>query len=198
MEYAEAVFFYAFAAVAIGGSLMVIVRRNILHCALFLVLVFFAVAALFVMMDAEFLAAVQVLVYAGAIMVLFLFVILLVQVERIQMMRLAHRQSPLVVVVTLVFLGELLFIILRGAAKLAPPAAAPAQLGSTESFGALLYTDYIFPFEVASVLLLAAMIGAIILARRDDEEDEIIDDASAIEAATERRDAPAAPATHRG
>ncbi|MBI3092491.1 MAG: NADH-quinone oxidoreductase subunit J [Candidatus Tectomicrobia bacterium] len=167
-------FFYLFAAVAVGAALVVVLNRNILHCAMALVLMFFAIAALFLMLGAEFIAAVQVLVYAGAIMVLFLFVILLIQIDRVQMLRFAHRQSPLVVIIAVLLLAELLYMIIRGTLGIAPggadAAAAGAASGSTEAFGALLYTTYLFPFEVASVLLLAAMIGAILLARLDKEE----------------------------
>ena len=171
-------FFYLFSAIAVAAALVVILHRNILHCALSLILMFFAVAALFVTLDAEFIAAVQVLVYAGAIMVLFLFVILLIQVDRVRMMRFAHRQSPFVVIVAVLMLAELLFIVIRGAGALSGNVASnmagkgvgEAVLGSTKAIGGILYTKYLFPFEVASVLLLAAMIGAIILARSDDED----------------------------
>lgn len=160
-------FFFLFAAGAVFCSLMVISRRNVMHCALFLVLTFFFVAAIFVMLDAQFLAAVQVLVYAGAIMVLFTFVIFLVQVPQTEKIRQTFRQRNLVLAVCL-FLGVEVAYILFGLHLPAVRTAAPAvQGGSTESFAAVLFTRFLFPFEVVSVLLLAAMIGAIVLAKKE-------------------------------
>jgi NADH-quinone oxidoreductase subunit J len=164
-------FFLLFAALGTYGAFRVITLRNVVHCALHLVLTFVAVAAIYVMLSAEFLAAVQVLVYAGAIMVLFLFVILLIQVERTAALRQLHRQSPLAIGVALVLFAEIAFVVFRKVAAIGPAGkitpAVQAKIGNTELVGSILYTKHLFPFEVASVLLLAAMIGAIVLMKRE-------------------------------
>jgi NADH-quinone oxidoreductase subunit J len=167
----EWVFFLLFAAVGTYGAFRVITMRNVVHCALHLVLTFVAVAAIYVMLSAEFLAAVQILVYAGAIMVLFLFVILLIQVEHTAAMRQLHRQSPLAIGVALVLFAELAYVMFRKLTAIGPAGeitpAVQAQVGNTELVGGALYTTFLFPFEVASVLLLAAMIGAIVLMKKE-------------------------------
>lgn len=164
-------FFLLFAAVGTYGAFRVVTMKNVVHCALHLVLTFIAVAAVYVMLSAEFLAAVQVLVYAGAIMVLFLFVILLIQIEHTVAMRQLHRQSPLAIAVAVVLFAEIAYVMFRKVSTLGPAGgmtpAVQAQVGNTELFGAALYTTYLFPFEVASVLLLAAMIGAIVLMKKE-------------------------------
>lgn len=168
MEWA---FFLIFAAVGTYGAFRVITMRNVVHCALHLVLTFIAVAAIYVILAAEFLAAVQVLVYAGAIMVLFLFVILLIQVDRAAALRQLHSQSPLAIGVALALFAEIAYVMSKKAAAIGPAgqmtAQLQAQVGNTELVGAALYTTYLFPFEVASVLLLAAMIGAIVLMKKE-------------------------------
>ncbi|HLC26507.1 MAG TPA: NADH-quinone oxidoreductase subunit J [bacterium] len=164
----EPFFFFLFAAGAVISALLVISRRNIMHCALFLVLTFFFVAAIFVLLNAEFLAAVQVLVYAGAIMVLFTFVIFLVHIPRTEKIRRTFGQKNLALALG-VFLGlEVAYIVYGAISAPASPAAAPVvQGGNTESFGVALFTRFLFPFEIVSVLLLAAMIGAIVLAKKE-------------------------------
>lgn len=160
-------FFYALAGLALLASLMVVTRRNAVHSAMFLVFAFFCVAGIYVTLSAEFLAAVQVLVYAGGIVVLFLFVIMLVP--------LAPRMSPLrirqgaaaLLAVTLVASA---FVIIYGQIRDrgAPAEGAGAVVdGTIESVGMAIYTRYLLPFEVASVLLLVAMVGAVVLARRE-------------------------------
>ena len=164
-------FFLIFAGVATYGAFRVITMRNVVHCALHLVMTFFAVAGIYVMLAAEFLAGVQVLVYAGAIMVLFLFVILLVQVERTAVMRAVHRQSPVAIGVALVLFAEIAYVMFRKISAIGPSGAitpaVQAQVGNTELVGVALYTTFLFPFEVASVVLLAAMIGAIVLMKKE-------------------------------
>jgi NADH-quinone oxidoreductase subunit J len=164
-------FFLIFAGIGTYGAFRVITMRNVVHCALHLVLTFIAVGAIYVILAAEFLAAVQVLVYAGAIMVLFLFVILLIQVEHTSAMRQAHRQSPLAIGVALVLFAEIAYVMFRKVAAIGPAGKVTpelqAQVGNTELVGSALYTTYLFPFEVASLLLLAAMIGAIVLMKKE-------------------------------
>ena len=164
----ELYFFYMFSGGMIIASLLMITRANVIHAALLLVLTFFFLAGIFVLAGAEFLAAVQILLYAGGIMVLYLFSIMLMNVEVAVRMRQWHRQGVMVFVAA-ALLGLEIWAVL---ADVEFPAAKQwgwslgATPGNVEALGAVLYTKFLFPFEVASVLLLAAMIGAIVLAKR--------------------------------
>ncbi len=167
----ELLFFYIFAGVAILSAIMVVTNKNILHAALFLILAFFCVAAIYVILRAEFLAAVQVLLYVGAIMALFIFTILLINVMQAQFLRQFHGQRPLAAILVVGLLAETLFLLFsdfRGNFPLMQetPAAFSGPAG-LEALARLLLTDYLLLFEVASVLLLAALIGAVVLARGD-------------------------------
>jgi len=168
----QVAFFWLFSFLAIFSALMVITRRNIIHSALFLVSTFFWIAAIYVLIEAELLAAIQVLVYAGAIMVLIVFTILLINVQEVRMINPWQRQRPLALIIGVALLAELGIILSK---SLFPEAITGKTLkqvtaqGNTEALGGLLYTDYLLPFEVASLLLLAAMIGAIILAKKEIE-----------------------------
>lgn len=169
---AEALAFYALAVLILGFAVLVITARNTVHSVLFLVLNFLCVAALYVVLHAEFLAVIQVLVYAGGIVVLYLFVVMLVNLKRPPE---AHqdprRRSKLGLLMAGVLLAQLVAIVGYSLAQpgAARSAAAPAATlgGNVQQVGWLLYTDYLIPFEVASMLLLVAMIGAIILAKRE-------------------------------
>ena len=168
----EALVFYTVAAFTLGFGVLVITARNTVHSVLFLVANFLCVAVLYVALAAEFLAVIQVLVYAGGIVVLYLFVVMLVNLKAIPEARLdPRRRSRLGFVLAAALLAEVSAILVYAGSRSEPvPAAgAPAvpALGNTETVGWLLYTDYLVPFEVASVLLLVAMIGAILLARKD-------------------------------
>jgi NADH-quinone oxidoreductase subunit J len=167
---AQALAFYSLAACILGFAVLVITARNTVHSVLFLVVNFLFVAALYVVLHAEFLAVIQVLVYAGGIVVLYLFVVMLVNLKRPPE---AHsdprRRSRLGLAVSGLLLAQLVAVIgysATQAASVPAPAAVPAT-GNVELVGWLLYTDYLVPFEVASMLLLVAMIGAIILAKRE-------------------------------
>lgn len=164
----ELLFFYFFAAGIVGASLLMVTRSNVVHAALSLVLVFLFLAGLFVLAGAEFLAGVQILIYAGGIMVLYLFSIMLMNVGVSVRLRQWHRQSVLALAAAVLLAVEVWTVLGRGAY---PGAKAwPWRLGQTpgnvEALGQVLYTKFLFPFEVASILLLAAMIGAIVLAKR--------------------------------
>jgi len=168
----EAVVFYTLAAFILGFGVLVVTARNTVHSVLFLVANFLCVAVVFVMLAAEFLAIIQVLVYAGGIVVLYLFVVMLVNLKRPPEAPLdTRRQSRAGFVLAAVLLAELSAILVYTAGRPAPaPVPGPAVAagtGNTEAVGMLLYTDYLVPFEVASMLLLVAMVGAIILARKD-------------------------------
>lgn len=159
----EAVLFILFGAIAVCGAIMVVTRVHPMASALYLILTLFAVAALFVLRQAHFLAAVQVIVYAGAVVVLFVFVIMLINVP--------EGRLPVERATTMRVLGVLAagFFILESAVlarRYSMPTGPAAEVGTVEAVGRALFTDYLLAFEITSVLLLAAVIGAIALAKR--------------------------------
>lgn len=168
----ELFFFYYLAGVIILTALLVVALRNPVYSALSLLVMFFHVAGLYVTLHAEFLAAVQVIVYAGAILVLYLFVVMLLNVKREDRY---HPQLPIGAFLGVVIITEVLLLALQGRESdtptLPPPGSLGEAMGNTETIGDVLYTTYLFPFEVASLILLVAMIGAIVLAKRDIFED---------------------------
>lgn len=159
----EAVLFILFGAIAVCGAIMVVTRKHPMASALYLILTLFAVAALFVLRQAHFLAAVQVIVYAGAVVVLFVFVIMLINVP--------EDRLPVERATTMRVLGVLAagFFILESAVlarRFSMPKGPAVEVGTVEAVGRALFTDYLLAFEITSVLLLAAVIGAIALAKR--------------------------------
>ena len=161
--------FYVFATVLVGASLMVITVRNPVRAALFLVLAFFSAACLWLTLEAEFLAITLVLVYVGAVMVLFLFVIMMLDVNIAQMRAGFARYLPLGLIVAVVMAGELTLVMLSGEFGLdhAPrPAGQAADYSNTRALGEVIYTDYVFAFELAALILLVAIIAAISLTLR--------------------------------
>jgi NADH-quinone oxidoreductase subunit J len=167
----EAIAFYTIAAFILGFAVLVVTTKETVHSVLFLVMDFLFVAALYVLLGAEFLAVIQILVYAGGIVVLYLFVVMLVNLKRPpEAYQDPQRHGRFGLLLALVVLGELIAISLmtRGLPMaVAPPAEALPVAGNTQTVGWLLYTSYLIPFEIASVLLLVAMIGAIVLAKRE-------------------------------
>src|SRR5262245_49863751 len=164
----EDLLFYLFAALTLVCAVLVVANpfsRNPVTSAMFLVLTIVALAGLFVLLHAYFLAAVQVLVYAGAVMVLFLFVIMLLDLKEEQR-RKANRFGW---VTGLISVGAILAIFLRAilAGHAAGSAPAPALEGATHPLGKMLFTEYLLPFEIVSVLLLVAMVGVILLSKKD-------------------------------
>jgi NADH-quinone oxidoreductase subunit J len=170
---AQAIAFYVIAACILGFAVLVVSTKDTVHSVLFLVLDFLFVAALYVLLGAPFLAVIQVLVYAGGIVVLYLFVVMLVNLKRPpEAHQDPHRRTRLGFGLAAAVLVELAAIAGYGYARPAAaiPAATPPAMpvaGNTEQVGWLLYTNYLIPFEIASMLLLVAMIGAIILAKRE-------------------------------
>jgi NADH-quinone oxidoreductase subunit J len=164
----EQLFFFYFAVVIAASSVLVVALRNPIYSALSLLIMFFHVAGLYVTLHAEFLAAVQVIVYAGAILVLYLFVVMLLNLKQDDRY---HRQWPAAAAVgSILALEAIMLTLVTGQTqpvKPVGPETASGGLGNTEALGDVLYSTYLFPFEVASLLLLVAMIGAIILAKKD-------------------------------
>ena len=164
-------FFFAFGICAVLAGLMVVVSRNPVHSALYLILTLFCVAGLFVLMNAHFLAAIQIMVYAGAIMVLFLFVVMLLNIKALEGE--FEKLMPLKVLgcgAALFFLIEVFYLInKRSSIGISGDATADiiAQEGNTKLVGKLLFTNFLLPFEITSVLLTVAIIGAVILAKRN-------------------------------
>jgi NADH-quinone oxidoreductase subunit J len=160
----ELIVFFAFAAIAVAGALALILLREPIHSALALVLVMMSIAVLYLLLGAEFIAAIQIIVYAGAIMVLFVFVIMLLNAgeeERTNLSRLAHYAGiPLGIFLT----GELAWFIHGVAGKLL---SAHAGAVSTRELSTLLFRSYVFPFEATSILILIAILGAIVLAKKE-------------------------------
>ena len=165
----EALLFYSLAAVLVVFAILTVMARNPMRSAVYLISALLSMAGLFFLMRAEFVGAVQILVYVGGIMVLFLFVILLVNVEVAERERKTSRQWKTGVVLGVVLTLELTFLIVRGGRFFeATPARELIQgrTQNTELVGRALFTEYLLPFEIASVLLLVAMVGAVVLAKK--------------------------------
>jgi NADH-quinone oxidoreductase subunit J len=165
-----ALFFYLFAGVCVASAVMVIVSRNPVHSVLFLILAFVNAAGLFVLMGAEFLAMILVVVYVGAVAVLFLFVIMMLDVDFAELREGFLEYLPIGLVIGAIFLAELLlvggsWVIDPGIAKQIT-APIPTDISNTEALGLVLYTKYIHYFQIAGMVLLVAMIGAIVLTLR--------------------------------
>jgi len=163
------IFFYTFAFVLIGAAIGVITSRNPVFSALFLVLAFVTSAVLWMLLEAEFLAVVLVLVYVGAVMVLFLFVVMMLDVNVDQLREGFTKYAPIGAVVTVIMAAELATVFwLRntGLPVLDTPAPNPAGYSNTKELGAVLYTEYVYAFELAAFILLLAIIAAIVLTMR--------------------------------
>lgn len=167
---AETALFAVLAVVTVITAILVIVQRNPVASAIFLIITLFSLAGIYLLLNAQFIAVIQVLVYAGAIMVLFLFVIMLLNLEREKKIITRHRMQK----VFGVFLGIILLaqigmvfnsVLLEGSKGTFPPEKV-AALGNTQVIARLLFTDYLLPFEITSILLLVAIIAAIVLAKR--------------------------------
>ena len=162
------VVFLYFAGVIVATAGLVVALRNPVYSALALLVMFFHVAGLFVTLHAEFLAIIQILVYAGAILVLYLFVVMLLNVKREEHF---HNQFLVGMFLCFILFAEAVLLFVKGHTNLGQglgTTGAPVELtqGNTESIGELLYSTYLFPFEVASLILLVAMVGAVILTKK--------------------------------
>lgn len=168
-----ALFFYLFASLCIASALMVIAARNPVHSVLFLILAFFNAAGLFLLLGAEFLAMILVVVYVGAVAVLFLFVVMMLDVNFVELREGFLQYLPVGALVGIVFLAEILLVVGAWSIGHDVPrviaAPIPEGLTNTEAIGMVLYTRYLYFFQAAGLVLLVAMIGAIVLTLRHKE-----------------------------
>jgi len=170
----DVLLFYAFALLTLGGGIVTITRRNAVQSAIALIVSLTGVAGLYLMQHAEFLFAVQIVLYIGGIMVLFLFVIMLVNLDEAARQRQFNRQWWLAIACVVGVAVEVGYVYGQGGAAF--PWTNPAQVettpsaGNTEMIADLLFSDYLLPFEIASVLLLVAVVGSVFMARKKDVE----------------------------
>jgi NADH-quinone oxidoreductase subunit J len=166
----DTVLFYIFAVMVLGGAILTITRRNAVHSAISLVVSLLGVAGLYLLQQAEFLFAVQIVLYVGGIMVLFLFVIMLVNLDQAARERQFNRQWLVAVIASALVCIEVIYFLYRGQSAFqiagATAAALPPGLGNTELVADSLFTEYLLPFEIASVLLLVAVVGSVVMAKR--------------------------------
>lgn len=171
----QTIAFYVFAVVAILSAALVVTNRNPVYSVLFLVLTFFNAAGLFVLLGAEFLAMMLVVVYVGAVAVLFLFVVMMLDINFVELRQGFVRYMPIGLVVGLILAAELIFVLGSGAVApvlgqaITMPIPAVEQMGNTQALGTILYTHYFYLFQAAGLILLVAMIGAIVLTHRERE-----------------------------
>jgi len=166
------ILFYAFGFVLLASSLAVILVRNPVHAALFLVLAFVTAAGLWILLYAEFLAITLVLVYVGAVMVLFLFVVMMLDINLDVLREGFWGNLPLAVLVGILMAGEMVLLLLRGfgGETVISPGAPPKGFSNTKALGQVIYTDYVFAFEIAAVILLVAIVSAIAITLRSRKE----------------------------
>lgn len=164
---ASLIAFFVLALVAVGSALGMLLNKNAVYAALFLILNFATMAVFYLMLGAPFVAMTQVAVYAGAIMVLFLFVIMLLGAERLPVASGFDWQKPVAVVLGVLLLAEAAAVIFFREQLFAPIAAAPEGYAAPAEVGLELFQEYLLPFEITAVLLLAAMVGAIVIAKSE-------------------------------
>jgi NADH-quinone oxidoreductase subunit J len=172
----ELILFYIFGAITIVSAILVITQKNVVHSAVFLASTLLSVAGLFLTLHAEFLAGVQVIVYVGGILVLFVFVIMLISLERSTSERQFSRQWMIALIAAAALIAEFGYGIYRGKDSFVLPAAdaqaaADTLTGNTEVVGTALFTSFLLPFEIASILLLVAIVGAVVLSKRKTQVD---------------------------
>jgi NADH-quinone oxidoreductase subunit J len=171
----QALAFYVFAAVAVISAILVVVNRNPVYSVLFLILTFFNAAGLFVLLGAEFLAMMLVVVYVGAVAVLFLFVVMMLDINFAALRQGFVRYAGIGAIIGVVLAAEIIFVIASGAISPAvgvlvgSPTPPATQIGNTEALGRILYTDYFYLFQASGMVLLIAMVGAIVLTHRERE-----------------------------
>jgi NADH-quinone oxidoreductase subunit J len=181
------ILFYFFGAVLLASALAVILVRNPVHAALFLVLAFVTAAGLWLLLYAEFLAITLVLVYVGAVMVLFLFVVMMLDINLDLLREGFWRNLPLAAGVGTLMAIEMVLLVMRGSQPLASPAAPPPGFSNTKALGHVLYTDYVYAFELAAVVLLVAIVAAIAITLRSRKETKYQDASTQLAATKEGR-----------
>ncbi len=159
-------FFYFLSAMAIISALLVITRRNAVHSALALIVTLLSLAGLYLMLYAPFVAGVQIILYAGGIMVLFLFVIMLVSIEKSVREEQFNRQWHVGILATLALGALFVFVYLKGSAAFPAHMANLPEEANTQQVAVMLYGNYLLPFEIASLLLLVAIVGAVVMAKK--------------------------------
>jgi NADH-quinone oxidoreductase subunit J len=159
-------FFYALAALAVLSAIAVITRRNPVHSALALIFTLLSVAGLYLMLYAPFVAGVQIILYAGGIMVLFLFVIMLISIEKSEREYQFNRQWAVAGAASVVLGALLVYVYVKGRAIFPDKTAVLPETLNTQQVGMKLYVDYLLPFEIASLLLLVAIVGAVVMAKK--------------------------------
>jgi len=166
----DALFFYLFAALVLGGAIFTVTRRNAVHSAISLIVSLIGVAGLYLLQQAEFLFAVQIVLYVGGIMVLFLFVIMLVNLDQAAKQRQFNGQWGIALLCVAAVGVELAYFVRKGASSFQlpqPPAPVTANtVGNTEQIATVLFSQYLLPFEIASVLLLVAVVGSVVMAKK--------------------------------
>ncbi len=165
----DTVFFYVFALLAVAGGILTITRRSAVHSAMWLIVSLVGVAGLYLLQQAEFLFAVQIVLYIGGIMVLFLFVIMLVNLDQAARQRQFNKQWWLALAVVAAMAAEVAYVLRKGAGALRlalPPAPAAVTAGNTERLADALFSEYLLPFEIASILLLVAIVGSVVMAKK--------------------------------
>jgi len=166
----DTILFYIFAIMALVGGILTITRRNAIHSAISLIVSLLGVAGLYLLQQAEFLFAVQIVLYVGGIMLLFLFVIMLVNLDQAARERQFNRQWLVALAAVLLVAAEIGYFMYRGAGSIhiadVPMPGTPAGLGNTEILADSLFSEYLLPFEIASVLLLVAVVGSVVMAKK--------------------------------
>jgi NADH-quinone oxidoreductase subunit J len=184
----ETIVFYMFAALIVFAALRVITSRNPVHAVLFLVLAFISSAGIWLLLEAEFLAITLVLVYVGAVMVLFLFVVMMLDINLVQLRKDFWRWLPFGAALAALMAFEMIWVL--GSTESGKAAVKhAADYSNTKELGRLIYTDYVYPFELAAVLLLIAMVAAIALTlrRRKDAKSQVVSDQIAVKKADRLR-----------
>lgn len=166
----QLIIFYFFAAIMVIAALRMITAKNPVHSALSLVLVFFTSSAIWLLLEAEFLAITLVLVYVGAVMVLFLFVVMMLDIDVSQIREGFVKFMPVAVIVSLVMIVELVLVIFAKEFAIERVSDYQHEKGNTHALGEILYTEYLLPFETAAVILLVAIVAAIVLTQRQRPE----------------------------
>lgn len=163
----QTILFYLFAAILVLAAIRVVTAGNPVHAALYLVLSFFSAAAIWLLLEAEFLALILVLVYVGAVMVLFLFVVMMLDINLAVIRDGIRKNLAVAVLVGLAIVGEMTLVLVKGFwTKEAAASAGSGAVGLTRSLGKVLYTDYLYAFEVAAAILMVAMVAAVALTLR--------------------------------